>query len=93
MPTVISDEISSSFYADDTSYSASDNCHKSRKTFVSEHLQKILNDLEVFCSKWRIKLNAEKTWCQNFYINSENDNNEQYDEGNGESLDIKCKWT
>ena len=74
MPTVISNEISSSFFADDTSYSASDNTHKNRTVFVSEHLQKILIELETLCGKWRIKLNAEKTWCQNFFINSENDN-------------------
>ena len=38
------------------------------------HLQRILNDLETFCSKWRVKLNLDKTWCLNFFLNSENDN-------------------
>ena len=41
---------------------------------MSQHLQRILLDLETFCSKWRIKLNPSKTWCLNFFLNSENDN-------------------
>ena len=45
-----------------------------RKVFVSSHLQKILIKLEEFCSLWRIKLNAEKTWCVNFYRTSQNKN-------------------
>ena len=74
MPTEISNDIMSSFYADDTSYSASDNTHKGRKVFVSQHLQRILTNLEIFCTKWRIKLNSDKTWCQNFYIDEANNN-------------------
>ena len=74
MPTEISSEISSSFYADDTSYSASDNTHRRRTNFVSGHLQRILNDLETFCSKWRVKLNPDKTWCLNFYTKKVNNN-------------------
>ena len=30
--------------------------------------------MEKFCSTWKIKLNPNKTWCQNFFINKENDN-------------------
>ena len=74
MPTNISEEIISSFYADDTSYGASDNPHGSRKVFAATHLQQIIIDLEQFCSLWRIKLNPDKTWCQNFFINNKNDN-------------------
>ena len=74
LPSDLSDEIMSSFYADDTCYSASDNTHKKRKVFASTHLQRILIDLEKFCSKWRIKLNPEKTWCINFHNNRQNDN-------------------
>ena len=36
--------------------------------------KEFLIQLENFCSMWRIKLNAEKTWCLNFHINKENDN-------------------
>ena len=74
MPTEISNEIITSFYADDTTYGASDNPHASRKVFVSSHLQRIISDLEQFCSLWRIKLNPDKTWCVNFFRNSKNDN-------------------
>ena len=74
MPTKISEEILSSFYADDTSYAASDTQHKSRKNFVSGHLQTILNDLENFCKIWRITLNPGKTWCTNFFLKSSDNN-------------------
>lgn len=74
MPTEISEEIVTSFYADDTTYGASDSPHASRKVFVSSHLQRILLDLQKFCSLWRIKLNPEKTWCVNFFTNTKNDN-------------------
>ena len=40
MPPVLSEEVMSSFYADDTSYAASVNTHKRRETFVSTHLKK-----------------------------------------------------
>ena len=74
LPTEVSNEIFTSFYADDTTYAASDTPHARRKNFVSGHLQKILTNLEEFCSLWRIKLNAEKTWCVNFHKNSKNKN-------------------
>ena len=74
MPTKISQEILSSFYADDTCYAASDSQHKSRKNFVSGYLQPILNDLEQFCNKWYIGLNPDKTFCMNFYLNSLDNN-------------------
>ena len=74
MPSEFSEEILSSFYADDTCYGASDNTHARRKVFVSSHLQRILLELESFCSKWRIRLNPDKTWCVNFFKNSKNDN-------------------
>ena len=73
MPPVLSEEVMSSFYADDTSYAASVNTHKRRKLLYQHISKKIMTDLESFCSKWRIKLNAEKTWCLNFHINKEND--------------------
>ena len=72
LPTEVSNELITSFYADDTTYGASDTPHARRKTFVSSHLQKILTNLEKFCSLWRIKLNADKTWCVNFYKDSKN---------------------
>ena len=74
MPTKILDSLISSFYADDTSYAASDTLHKSRSTFVADDLQPILTELESFCAKWRVGLNSEKTWCLNFYQNSKNNN-------------------
>ena len=74
MPSECSEEVMSSFYADDTSYTGSDNNHKRRKVFAATNLQKILTDLENFCSKWRIKLNPDKTCCVNFHLNKENDN-------------------
>ena len=74
MPTIVSDEILTSFYADDTAYAASDSQHKKRKNFVSGHLQPILTQLEMFCTKWHMGLNADKTWCMNFFTNSANDN-------------------
>ena len=64
----------SSFYADDICYSASDNTHKSRKCFAATHLQEILCELESFCSKWRIRLNPDKTVVLNSFKNRENDN-------------------
>ena len=74
MPSTISEEIISSFYADDTAYAASDNEHKRRKNFVSGYLQPILNQLEVFCKKWHIGLKPDKTWCMNFFKNTSNNN-------------------
>ena len=74
IPTPITQEILSSFYADDVCYAASDTEHKKRKNFVSGYLQPILTDLESFCKKWRIKLNPDKTHCMNFFINKSNDN-------------------
>ena len=74
LPTKTSDEILSSFYADDICYAASDNTHKSRSTFAATHLQQILIDLELFCSKWRVKLNPDKTIVLNSFNNKENDN-------------------
>ena len=74
MPTENSQELISSFYADDTSYAASEDNRKNRKIFPADHLQKIINNLEEFCSKWRIGLNPSKTWCLNFFTKKENDN-------------------
>ena len=74
LPTEVSNEIVTSFYADDTTYAASDTPHSRRKTFVSTHLQEILINLEKFCSQWRIKLNPDKTWCFNFYSDNKNKN-------------------
>ena len=74
MPSELSEEIMSSFYADDTSYTASDTTHKSRTVFAGTHLQRILIELEFFCTKWRIKLNPDKTCCVNYHINKSNDN-------------------
>ena len=71
-----SDELLSSFYADDTSYAGSDNSHDSRKRFAGDHLQEILVELEEFCSKWRIGLNAAKTKCLFFKNNRKRDLNE-----------------
>ena len=67
MPTVNSQEIISSFYADDTSYGASEDNRNNRKVFPAFHLQNIINDLEEFCKLWRIGLNPSKTWCLNFH--------------------------
>ena len=47
---------------------------KKQKSLSPCHLQKIINDLEEFCSKWRIGLNPSKTWCLNFFNKKENDN-------------------
>ena len=74
MPTVNSNEIISSFYADDTSYAASEDNRNSRKVFPAYHLQNIINQLEEYCSKWRIGLNPDKTWCLNFYLKKNNNN-------------------
>ena len=74
MPTKVLTSMISSFYADDTSYAASDTLHKSSKLFVANQLQPILTDLEEFCSKWRVGLNSEKTWCLNFFQNTKNNN-------------------
>ena len=61
MPTKATNEMFSSFYADDTAYAASDAPHARRRTFAGENLQEILLTLEHFCNKWRIGLNASKT--------------------------------
>ena len=74
LPTKLSNEIMSSFYTDDICYSASDNNHKSRTIFAATHLQEILIELENFCSKWRIKLNPDKTVVLNSFNIKENDN-------------------
>ena len=63
MPSNTKEDFISSFYADDTSYAASDNPHPKRKSFAGQSLQKTLTDLENFCSKWRMGLNANKTNC------------------------------
>ena len=93
MPTQIMEAMISSFYADDTSYAASDNQHKSRKVFVQDYLQPILTQLEEFCSLWRINLNPTKTWCVNFY-NRSSDNNSPRLYLRGELLKYKksCKF-
>ena len=41
---------------------------------MADLLQPILIELENFCSKWRIGINAEKTWCLNFFNDTKNDN-------------------
>ena len=74
MPTKVMEAMISSFYADYTSYAASDHQHKNTSVFVQDHLQPILTDLEKFCSLWRIGLNPTKTWCVNFH-NKSSDNN------------------
>ena len=74
LPSKNSNEILSSFYADDICYSASDNPHKRRSIFAATHLQEILNELESFCTKWRIKLNPEKTVVLNSFNSIENKN-------------------
>ena len=74
MPSAAFEAMISSFYADDTSYAASDNQHKSRKMFVQDHLQPILNLLEEYCSKWRVGLKPSKTWCINFHNRKADDN-------------------
>ena len=74
MPTENSQELISSFYADDTSYAASEDNRKNRKVFPADHLQRIIINLEEHCSKWRIGLNPSKTLCLNFYQKKENDN-------------------
>ena len=61
-----SDDFISSFYADDTSYASSDNTHAKRKSFAGQSLQETLTDLESFCGKWRMGLNANKTKCMIF---------------------------
>ena len=61
MPTKSTNEIMTSFYADDTAYAASDAPHARRKSFAGQNLQDILLQLEIFCNKWRIGLNAAKT--------------------------------
>ena len=68
MPTKATHEILSSFYADDTAYATSDTPHAKRKTFAGEKLQDILKELEHFCSKWRIGINANKTKLLLFQI-------------------------
>ena len=45
MPTKAMKEFISSFYADDSSYAASDTSHGNRKTFAGEHLQIMLGQL------------------------------------------------
>ena len=72
MPTENSQEVISSFYADDTTYAASEDNRKNRSVFPACHLQRIINNLEKFCEKWRIGLNPTKTWCLNFFIKNEN---------------------
>ena len=74
MPTKVLSSLISSFYADDSSYAASDTLHKSSKLFVANQLQPLLTDLEHFCYKWRVGLNSDKTWCLNFFQNSKNKN-------------------
>ena len=93
MPTKIREAMISSFYADDTSYAASDNQHKRKKVFVQDLLQPILTQLEDFCSKWRITLNPAKTWCVNFH-NRSSDNNTPRLYLRGELLKYKqsCKF-
>ena len=68
MPTKATHEILSSFYGDDTAYAASDTPHARRKTFAGDKLQEILKSLEIFCSKWRIGINAGKTKLLLFQI-------------------------
>ena len=74
MPTINSQEIISSFYADDTSYAASEDNRNSRKVFPAFHFQNIINQIEAFCKDWRIGLNPDKTWCLNFYTKKVNNN-------------------
>ena len=47
---------------------------KNRKVFPGNHLQNIINNLESYCSKWRISLNPSKTWGLNFFHKSINNN-------------------
>ena len=48
--------------------------HKRSKTFVADHLQPLLTELEEFCTKWRIGINSDKSLCLNFYQHSKNNN-------------------
>ena len=66
MPSKTSEDFISSFYADDSSYASSDNPHSKRKSFAGQSLQNTLIDLENFCAKWRMGLNANKTKCMLF---------------------------
>ena len=63
MPSKSTHDFISSFYADDTSYASSDNSHSRRTKFAGQPLQETLINLENFCSKWRMGLNASKTKC------------------------------
>ena len=74
LPTEAFEAMISSFYADDTSYAASDNQHKRKKKFVQDYLQPILTKLEKFSSLWRIGLNPTKTWCVNFHNRKSDEN-------------------
>ena len=74
LPTKVTERIISSFYADDSSYAASDHLHSSSKIFVTDLLQPVLQKLETFCGKWRIGLNPDKTWCVNFHLTKANNN-------------------
>ena len=74
LPTEVTDRMISSFYADDSSYAASDHLHRSSKIFVTDLLQPILQKLETFCAKWRVGLNPNKTWCVNFHLTKDNNN-------------------
>jgi hypothetical protein len=72
MPITIHKQILNSFYADDTSFAASDS--KLTNETVQDLLQPILTNLEEFCSKWRMGINPSKTWCLNFSNKWSNNN-------------------
>ena len=93
MPTKVLEAMITSFYADDTSYAASDHQHRSSKKFVQDYLQPTLIDLEKYCTKWRVGLNPTKTWCINFH-NRSSDNNTPRLYLRGELLKYKktCKF-
>ena len=74
LPTKVFDALITSFYADNTSYADSDTLHKRSKSFVADHLQPILVELENFCSKWRMGIIPDKTVCLNFFLNPKNNN-------------------
>ena len=61
MPTKAKEDFLSSFYADDTAYAASDTSRRNQRSFAGDCLQTTLIQLESFCAKWRIGLNASKT--------------------------------
>ena len=72
MPTEVSRQLLASYYADDAAYAASDN--SSSLATVQDLLQPVLDDLERFCSNWRMGINPSKTWALNFFSKAKHNN-------------------